>query len=181
MLAHNVAALLKSTAGATRQVEVDDPDPNFGSEMDLAAPVTGHAYLMRTQDGIVARADLSTAVRLECSRCLEPFVQPISTHFEEVYRPSVNVNTGAPLDAGEDEALQIDEHHVLDLTEIARQYLLTAIPAKSVCRPDCQGLCPDCGANLNTEECRCSDEPISGPFAVLASLLQDDESGKRRA
>jgi uncharacterized protein len=180
MLAHNVAALLKSPAGATRQVEIDEPDPRFASEMDISPPVTGQAYLMRIPEGIVARADLEATVRQECSRCLEPFMQPISTHFEEMYRPSVSVSTGAPLPAGEDEALQIDEHHVLDLTETARQYLLTAIPVKPVCRPDCQGLCPNCGANLNTEECRCSDEPVSGPFAALANLLHDDDAGPRR-
>jgi len=181
MLAHNVASLLKSPAGATRQVEIDEPSPPFGREIDLVAPVTGQAYLMRTQDGIVAKVDLSTAVRLECSRCLEPFEHPISAHFEEAYHPSVNLTTGVPLPAGEDQALQIDEHHVLNLTETARQYLLTAMPVKPVCRPDCKGLCPDCGANLNAEECRCSEEPVSSPFAALASLLQSEGPGRRQA
>src|ERR1051325_7943858 len=125
MLAHNVAALLKSPPGTNRDVTIDEPDPAFGDEIVVSSPVVGHARLQRTQHGILVRCHVSTTVALECSRCLEPFSLPITVDFQEEFLPSVHVLTGAPLDVPEDEALQIDEHHVLDLTEAVRQYLLT--------------------------------------------------------
>jgi uncharacterized protein len=176
MLAHNVAALLKELAGATRNVTIHEPHPPFEHELGLVTPVEGFAHLMRTQEGIALRADLHTTMQVECSRCLEPVNQDLQLHLEEIFRPAYNVLTGAPMDAGDDEALQIDEHHVLDLTETVRQYLLTLIPVSVLCRPDCKGLCPTCGVNRNLETCSCDDEPVSGPFAALASLLGEDAS-----
>src|SRR4051812_28297436 len=119
MLFYHVAALLKEPAGATRNIEIDEPDAAFVVELGLVAPVTGTAHLMRTQEGIAVRADLETVVQLECSRCLDPVPVDLHAHLEELYRPAFNVLTGSPLDAGEDEALKIDEHHVMDLTEAA--------------------------------------------------------------
>jgi uncharacterized protein len=171
MLSYHASALLKELAGATRNIEIDEPQPAFAEELGLIAPVTGTAHLMRTQEGIAVRADLHTVVQYECSRCLDPIPLALDAHLEELYRPAFNVMTGTPLEAGEDEALKIDEHHVLDMTEAARQYLLTNMPVGVLCRPDCQGLCPTCGANRNVESCSCDDEPASGPFSALAGLL----------
>jgi uncharacterized metal-binding protein YceD (DUF177 family) len=76
-----------------------------------------------------------------------------------------------------DEALRIDERHTLDLTETARQYLLTALPLQSVCSPSCKGLCPNCGANLNLGPCGCDEELPTNPFALLTSILPAQSSG----
>jgi uncharacterized protein len=171
MLFYHASALLKEPAGATRNIEIDEPDPAFAAELGLGAPVTGTAHLMRTQEGIAVRADLHTVVLFECSRCLDPVSWELDAHLEELYRPAFNVMTGAPLEAGEDDALKIDEHHVLDMTEAARQYLLTNTPVSVLCQPDCKGLCPTCGINRNVESCSCDEEPASGPFGALAGLL----------
>jgi uncharacterized protein len=180
MLAYNVAALLKESSGATRNITIDETHPRFEQELHLVAPVEGTAHLMRTQEGIAVRADLHTVTELECSRCLEPVPVSLDVHVEENFRPGFNVLTGVPMDAGEDEALWIDEHHVLDLSEAARQYLVTLVPVGALCRPDCRGLCPTCGVNRNVEICRCDDVPVSGPFAALANLLQhEDGAGPR--
>ena len=125
--------------------------------------------------------DVTTRIEVECSRCLEPCVVPMQVHFEETFQPSVNMMTGVPLPPSEDAALQIDEHHLLDLSEIVRQYILTNMPLHPVCRPDCQGLCPECGADLNQGPCSCASLPTSGPFAALAPLLHDEEPAPRRS
>jgi uncharacterized protein len=174
MLAHNVAALLKSPPGTTRDVEIEEENPNLGPDITINGSIRGKARFYRTQNSIVVRGDVEAPVEIECSRCLESFIVTIPAHFEEEYLPSVNIMTGAPLAAGDDEALQIDEHHVLDLSEIVRQYLLTNMPLHAVCRPDCKGICPTCGADLNQGPCACDAEPATGPFAALASLLKED-------
>jgi uncharacterized protein len=174
MLAFNVAALLKSAPGATRDVVVEERIAPLSPEVRTTGPVQGTARLFRTQDGIVVRADLHVGVEIECSRCLEPVPVEVTTHFGEEYRPVINITTGAPLDPPEDEALRIDERHTLDLTETARQYLLTALPLSAVCSATCQGLCPTCGANLNEGPCTCHEDTLSNPFAALAGMFSSE-------
>lgn len=175
MLAHNVAALLKSPPGTVRKVEIDEPSPSLGPGWKASGPLRGSARLTRTQTGILAHVQFSGAFSLDCARCLEPFEWPVEVDFQEEFLPSISLATGAPLPTSEDDALRIDERHVLDLKEIARQYLTIAIPIQPVCRPDCAGICPGCGADLNTTPCRCETGVVSDQFSALAALLSQDE------
>lgn len=171
MLAHNVAELLKSPAGARRVLAIDDPEPDFGPDLPAVSPVRGSVRLVCTQNSIIAYCQVRATVQLDCSRCLEPFLTELAATFEEEFLPSINVVTGAALEPAEDSALRIDERHILDLTEITRQYFLTALPLNPVCSTDCPGLCPGCGANLNAGACSCAPEPLASPLGILASLL----------
>ncbi len=182
-LAHNVSELLKSAPGAARQVTMDEPAPRFGPDLHIVQPVRGTARFLRTQNGILARAELDTTVELECSRCLETIERDIAIDLEEEFRPSVHVTTGALLEPPEDDALRIDERHVLDLTEAARQYIETDVPLQPLCSEACRGLCPECGANLNQGACACGAEPTTGtgPFAALELLIDRDMDPQSRA
>ena len=53
------------------------------------------------------------------------------------------------------------------------EQMLLAIPMKVICRSDCRGLCPQCGANMNSEECRCEARSPDPRLAPLARLKQD--------
>lgn len=170
MLAHNIADLVQAPSGTTLDLSLDESRPDLTPEVELAAPINGRVRLHRTQIGILAQCQISTAVRLNCSRCLEPMVQPLQTRFEEEFL----VDASGP-DLGTD-TFRLDEHHILDLTEAIRQYLTLAAPLAPLCRADCAGLCPDCGALLaNGHECPIDDVP-SGPFAALAKLKKTDTS-----
>jgi uncharacterized protein len=134
---------------------------------------------MRTGQGILVRGDVHTIVQLECSRCLEPVAVAVEAHVEDEFLPSVNVLSGEPLPVPEDEALRIDDRHILDLTEAVRQYLVTTLPLQPVCRADCRGLCPTCGADLNLAACDCGTDATSGPLAALGSLLRPESAHPR--
>ena len=59
----------------------------------------------------------------------------------------------------------------IDCAEIAEEFLVLNVPFVSFCRPDCKGLCPKCGADLNKQTCGCSDEASeTSPFSVLKGL-----------
>jgi uncharacterized protein len=182
-LAYNVSELLKSAIGSDRQVPIDEPSPSLGPDLTVTGPVRGAARLHRTQNGVLVRASLTTTIQLECSRCLEPLEREIRVDVEEEFRPSIHIVTGAPIDAPEDDALRIDERHVLDMTETVRQYVETALPLQPLCAPTCQGLCVVCGTNLNTGACVCATESpgASGPFAALAGLMENDQDAQTRA
>jgi len=133
----NVAQLLKSPIGTTKELEVADKI-NFNSEKGL---VKGRVKLVRTNRGILATGRLSSQLKLDCCRCLGTFNYPISFNIEEEYFPSVDIHTGNSLAPPEEpDSFTIDEHHLIDLTEAIRQNTLLAIPIKPLCHPDCPGI-----------------------------------------
>ncbi len=179
-LQFNVAGLLTGPKGGTRSYELyipvselDQLDEGF----DVVEPFRGTARFLWTKDHIMVLVQGDTAVAMQCSRCLEPFIQPVHIHIEEAFIPTVDMATGLPIHQDEtDTAVLIDEHHILDLSEIVRQSILLALPLHPLCRPDCKGLCPVCGTNLNYETCNCTVEDIDPRWAALSLLLDDTPS-----
>jgi uncharacterized protein len=169
----NVAQLLKGPTGAARRFRLYDEIEDIDEDLKVAAPLEGTLTLIRTADGILATASLETTVELECCRCLEPFTTKVALEIEEEFEPSVDIHTGAklPVLATEADATTVDEHHILDLTEIVRQSIFLALPLNPVCARDCAGLCPVCGQNLNEEVCGCVTETTDPRLEVLRQLL----------
>lgn len=138
MLEINVSQMLKGNIGNSRTMAVDD---DILIEGDQPSHVTGEALLTRTNRSILVQADVATSVPVECSRCLERCACPLHLKFEEEFFPTTDVNSGLPLPEPEEiESFTIDENLTLDLTEAIRQYALTAMPMKPLCRPECPGL-----------------------------------------
>jgi len=169
----NVAQLLKSTVGASRQYEFNDDIAGIDPELEIVKPLKGKVRFLRIGDGILVTGRLQTEVRVNCRRCLEPFDVSVSFKLEEQFRPSIDVSTGAPirLEDGEDVTARIDPHHMLDLTEVVRQNLLLALPLSLLCNVLCHGLCPSCGANRNHETCTCQTEEGDPRLDALRQLL----------
>ena len=167
----NVAQLLQEPTGATRRYELDD------EQLDLedgrrVRPIKGNVRLTRTQNGVLADANVWGEIQIECGRCLTEVTQPLEFPFSEEYYQTVVVNTGAALPKPEEpDVFLIDETHKLDLGEAMREYALLSVPMLPLCREDCKGLCPECGANLNDEECGCDTEQSDERLAVLKQLL----------
>ena len=135
----NVSQLLKEAIGSVRNYEVsgtvDIADNGNGN------PVQGEVRLTRTDRSILVKGKLYLTVDVACARCLSLFSYPLALDIEEEYFPALDIVSGAPLPSpDEPSSFTIDEHHVLDLTEAARQYAVTAIPMKPLCRNDCPGL-----------------------------------------
>jgi uncharacterized protein len=161
--------------------ELDAPATDWEDLPDgWEGPLTVRAEASLAEDGsvrVVGR--LLGAVVLDCRRCLIPVSIDIDAPFEAWFRPEGwaggDEDSVWPLepDAGE-----------VDLAPVVREEVLLAVPDFAVCRPDCPGLCPRCGARLESEECECpppgSDPRWDALEAVRASLtgLEDaPESG----
>ncbi len=111
---------------------------------------------------------------MSCVRCLREYDQPFSVAFDEEYRQTVDVRTGADLDEGladEQAYSRIDESHELDLREPLRQEILVALPM----RPDCGAECP--GPDV-LEVGDGDNDGVDERLAALASLLGDDQAKK---
>lgn len=174
MLAFNVADLIQAPFGTTRDLQIDESRADLGPELILTAPIHGTARLHRAQGAVLIQCEATTTVALECSRCLETFTRDLRVHFTEQFRSPDFPGAEQEDQAGE-EFFRLDEHHVLELTEPMRQYFTIELPLALVCRPDCKGLCPACGAPLEGHECPRGEGPELNPFAVLADLIEPDE------
>lgn len=170
----NVAQLLKGPTGACREYDLYSEIHHLDAELEPLGPLEGSVSLMRTIQGILVTGELSTRLRQECRRCLELCEVDAKIRVEEEYHPASRIGGMPiePLPAEErDEALLIDDRHVLDLSEVVRQELILVTSAQAVCRTDCAGLCSRCGGNLNMGECRCDEVPIDPRWAALQTLL----------
>ena len=148
----NVAQLLQEQIGATRSYDLVEDLTDLDPDLNALGPLVGRVQLMRTNSGILATGELSTAVQVSCRRCLAPIVLPVRFQMEESFRPLTEVQTGRYIspndyegsaDALEDEALVIDEHHILDIAEVVRQDIWLALPMVPGCNWEGSGECPN--------------------------------------
>lgn len=175
MLRFNVAGLLRSAPGESRVYPVADERMVIADDLPLAAPIYGQVRLSRTGRSVLAHADVRTELVLRCSRCLVDMRAPVSVEVDEEALPSIDLDSGAPLDTtGEPEALRLDEHHELDLHETIREAISLAEPIAPLCRPDCGGLCITCGTDLNADPAHHHDDDAVDPrLAALAAWRED--------
>lgn len=168
---YNVAQLLKEPIGATREHNIEADIEVLYEEIRLLRPLTGRVHLLRTDAGILVQGRVYTEVEMLCSRCLAPLALPLEVTLEEEFRPSVPIGSDRVIaESVEDPALVIDGQHVLDLWELIRQQLLLAVPMHPLCRPDCAGLCPTCGQDLNEGPCECAED-TDPRWAVLELVI----------
>ncbi len=167
---YNVAQMLREPAGATREYTLDE-GVTFGDEQTWGKiRICGVLHLLRTLTGVLATGDLRTAIDEECARCLEHYHQPLMLALEDEFYPQMDPDTGVTVAIPESQ-FAIDEHHVLDLTEAIRQAVLINRPIQPLCRPDCQGLCPECGVNRNLHACDCAAPAVDPRWAKLKAML----------
>jgi uncharacterized protein len=170
-LQYNVATLLREPVGSTREHDIDD-DALIKEERRR---VEGHASFLRTNAGVLVKAQLEGEAVEQCSRCLTGVRVPVAFEFAEEFFSSVQTETGAPLPPPEDpEAFRIDAQHTLDLEDAVRQFWTTALPMRVLCRPDCRGLCPRCGQDWNEGPCSCrpDGDPRWSALGQLAGKLE---------
>jgi uncharacterized protein len=168
----NVAGLLKGQIGTARtyRLLLDDFAPDGET---IAQKVTGKVRLTRLRDGILAHVEASGLSPLACARCLRDYEQPFEVAFDEEYRQTVDVRSGAGLDVeleDEEQASLIDENHELDLREPLRQEIVISLPMRPDCGPDCPG--PD----LPAAEDEDAEEVVDTRLAALATLLGNDKT-----
>ena len=174
-LAWNVAGLLADDPGADRVFEVGDVQIDLGEDLRLAAPIEGRVRLLRTNRGILAHADLRTALDLECSRCLREIVYPVDVRLQEEYLPSLDLATGRPVPTDDEpDVARLSDHHELDLETPVREAIQLAEPIAPLCSPDCPGLCIVCGLRLDEGAHDHPEDDIDPRLEALRGFRPDD-------
>jgi uncharacterized protein len=162
---YNVSQLLRERVGSTREYALE-PEP----------PVhRGSVELIRVPEGVLVRCEADVLLEANCSRCLIAFGYPAHISFEEIYAQQYDVLTGTKLEAPEDpETFVIPANHIIDISEAVRQYSEMAAAMQPLCRPDCPGMCPECGQDLSMAACRCDRTPVDSRWAALAALKRSN-------
>jgi uncharacterized protein len=153
--------------GVTIDVEVPAGElPQAGAKGIPVRAVRLVGRLVDVSDEFIFRGTLSGAFCDACDRCLEEVECPFQVSVEWLFAQGASAREEhKPERDGEAEVeVVLDEEYVfyfqgneIDLARPLWEEVVLAIPAKFLCRPDCAGLCPQCGANLNRTVCRCRD------------------------
>ena len=156
----NVSQLLKDPIGSIRKYEIVEDLGDF-EEFEALNPIVGTVQMLRTHSGVLVSGELSTALCVTCSRCLEPAVMPVRFMLEETFRPLTEVRTGRYIRPEEfegtkeeldDEALIIDEQHMLNIGEVVRQNIWLALPMTVTCEKAGLSGCPNIETSLGGVE-----------------------------
>ena len=176
-LQFNVAQLLKQPTGTRRDYDLQADWPPMDDQLVVVEPLCGRVRLLRIGSGVLVTGQLGTVLELTCSRCLSDYRLAVQVELEEEFRPTIDILTGVWLEQepDQDRANLIDEHHILDLTEVVRQEVWLNVPMSPACRPDCQGLCPICGQNLNEGACGCQPDVMDARWLSLVSSITRPE------
>ena len=158
----NVGFVVAQSAGFSRDFPFDLPQINIPPDLHMNN-LSGAVRVTRTPQGILLQAGCKAQTELECVRCLTNFQQALEINFTELYAFSQRYVT--------DSGLIMPETGIIDLTPVMREYIVLEIPISPLCRPDCKGLCPVCGNNLNESTCHHEIESVDPRLASLKKLL----------
>ncbi len=131
----------------------------------FAAPIKGDLLVENTGSMFVGQGRLKTELQFPCSRCLKEFIFPVDTSFELVL---VERHKSAALNPDED--FNIFDGDEADIDAAIEQTIFMALPIVYLCKEDCQGLCPVCGQDKNTESCHCEPDTADPRWAKLNHL-----------
>ncbi len=159
---------------------------NYGEEAEQMGELatSGRAEVIHEHRGpkeIVAdirlRGQYAGRYLIPCARCIEPVEVPVTGEFDLIFRPS-----GADGGAGE-RAITASETEIgyyqkdsLILEDVLREQVLLSLPVRTLCKADCKGLCPRCGANRNLQPCSCDEGPNDPRWEALQGLRKRKES-----
>jgi uncharacterized protein len=124
---------------------------------------------------LVLAGEVTAGYDALCARCLVTIRRTLRVPVQESFRP-LRRDAGdrkPEHDTGEDEESYVYDGFEVDISDAIRENLLAVLPIRELCREDCAGLCPVCGADRNQGDCACLDgqETDNTPFGRLKKIL----------
>jgi uncharacterized protein len=136
----------------------------------LTSPATVEGSAGRKGEEIRLRGRIKAEVEVLCDRCLAAVRLPLEVEFDTAFIPresAAGTTENVEL-LSEDMGLAAYEGDAVDLDELVREQLLLALPSRRLCREECKGLCPGCGADLNAGQCSCEQGEVDPRWSALA-------------
>ncbi|WP_164701287.1 DUF177 domain-containing protein [Modestobacter sp. KNN46-3] len=160
-------------AGSMREWEKTLPAlSGWGVEMigvPQGAPVELRLRLESVMEGVLVSGRVELPVTGQCARCLEPVEDTLTLDVQELYAYAGSTTEAT---SGEDEVRRIDGDR-LDLAPLVRDTVVLTLPLSPTCRPDCAGLCVECGERLDDLPADHSHEVLDPRWAGLAARFTE--------
>lgn len=141
------------------------------SNFRLTEPIRMAGEATRRAAQIEIKGDIAGAAEVDCTRCLQAIKRPLEVNFDIGFVEAENFTSE------KDHEVQVDDldtdildSNSIDLKDIAREQILLNMPEQIFCRPDCRGLCPQCGADRNLIDCKCDETETDPRWDALKNL-----------
>ena len=139
--------------------------PRAEGPLSVSLEVRGNAERVRVTGSVRG------ALSLQCGRCLARFGFTLDEPVDTIFLRETPVATTDEVEVpGREMDLEFFDGVELDMDRLVAEQVFLALPVAAVCSENCKGLCPRCGADLNTEECRCEKDEGGSPFSALSGL-----------
>lgn len=160
-LRFNFGFFLEASLGTSRTIELNYP--TIQVEDVTLRPLVGTFTATRTSEGIYLSGTLTNTLIAQCVRCLEEAIVSIDLQLDDLfYYPPQTAPKGE---------YSLGDDGYIDLAPLVRELTVLETPIQPICRPNCQGLCTECGQNLNKENCSCEPDYVDPRLTILRQLL----------
>lgn len=146
------------------------------SELRVLSGQRVQVHAQRMGLDVCLSAQCTLRLQTECSACLRVFELDVPVAFSLTLKPRPRSEDAPPedLELSREELEEcFYEGDVIDLKEILREQIILALPMYPRCSPECKGLCPQCGINLNEQTCNCQREEVDPRLVVLKTLTKN--------
>ncbi len=146
-------------------------EPDWESRTDLLFDL----FMIGNQRKAHVQGKFSGGITARCHRCLQPFDLELARKFRVTYLAPDQERFAREESELTDSELEVSymDKTYLPLHEMIQEQIFLALPMKFLCRAECKGLCPNCGANLNEVECGCDQEQMDPRWASLKAIVHD--------
>lgn len=140
----NVGFMINEPIGSFRELDFQFDEVTLLSELQLT-DFNGTIRINRTPQGLLLDGKFTAKVVGQCVRCLEDHDQVLETGFQELFAYHSRHTS--------EEEYFVPEDGFIDLELLVYENMIIDIPIRTLCKPDCKGLCLECGTNLNLSNC----------------------------
>ncbi len=139
--------------------------------IEVSGTLAARAEITKSKDQIIFRGSVSAPSKLLCARCAEEFEKVIESNLVFVLAFVPEQKEEEFQDEDSEDYFFIAEGTIeYDFSSQIRELLILAVDLKPLCKDECQGICPNCGKNLNYEQCDCNREQIDERWLPLKDL-----------
>lgn len=125
------------------------------------------------EKSVLLDGNAETTISLVCSRCLKRFLYPLNVNFKEEYVQMPEAGTGIEHELTSEELdVNFYSNDEINIDDFIREQLVLSLPVKPLCSPDCQGICPKCGKDLNEGLCNCKEKYVDPRLISLKELKE---------
>ncbi|HDD43383.1 MAG TPA: DUF177 domain-containing protein [Candidatus Desulfofervidus auxilii] len=141
--------------------------------VDLDGPSKAKIRLKVIQEKVHVKGTIEATLRLFCARCLESFSFPLKTTMDFALVPYSLAPQKEMLRLTKDDMeIEFFDGKEINIDQIVSEQIFLNVPIKPLCKPDCAGLCPYCGKNLNKEKCNCRPVKYTPFYEALKHFIK---------